>query len=105
MERLINDQGQVWEWPCDRRDAHHPHIIEGVHDDFCEANGCRCGKCPCSCSQVYNCPGVKAHPQTQIGGNYKPDIDYLAQSVPGTAYFVKPPHTPAAVLMRDPKER
>jgi len=33
----------MFEWPCDRRDAHHPH------DD---------------------CPGVGAHPYTQIGGGY-----------------------------------
>jgi hypothetical protein len=34
-----------FEWPCDRRDAHHPHPEDG-------------------------CPGVGAHPATQIGGGW-----------------------------------
>jgi hypothetical protein len=42
-----------FEWPCDRRDAHHPHEI---HNEFME-------ECV-----VYQCPGVGAHPLTQIGG-------------------------------------
>jgi hypothetical protein len=46
-----------FEWPCDRRDAHHPHIIKVQVDD--------------KSYQVHDCPGVGAHPLTQIGGGYK----------------------------------
>lgn len=43
---------KMFEWPCGRRDAHHPHTV--LEDD----------------GTVYECPGVAAHPLTQIGGNY-----------------------------------
>jgi hypothetical protein len=40
-----------FDWPCDKREAHGPHPIEPAN-----VRG--------------NCPGVKAHPATQIGGNH-----------------------------------
>lgn len=43
---------RTFEWPCGKRKAHGPHIIE--EDTPYEKK----------------CPGVKAHPATQIGGNY-----------------------------------
>lgn len=39
-----------FKWPCFKRRAHEPHHVD---------------------VQVpYDCPGVKAHPATQIGGSY-----------------------------------
>lgn len=48
-----------FKWPCHKRTAHGPHIIE---------EGTKYEK---------SCPGVKVHPATQIGGNYqetKPEV-------------------------------
>ena len=43
-------------WPCDKRKAHGPH----KHD---------CGECrSLDCEGCVDCPGVKAHPHTMIGG-------------------------------------
>jgi hypothetical protein len=37
------------------------------HDEWCDKNGCRCGKC--ECAQMPDCPKPKpwAHPDTMIG--------------------------------------
>ena len=38
------------------------------HDEWCDANGCRCGKCPCA--DLAGCreePEPRAHPDTMIG--------------------------------------
>lgn len=41
------------DWPCDRRDAHHPHEIDTYEEQQ------RTG--------LLLCPGVGAHPATMIG--------------------------------------
>lgn len=47
-----------FDWPCDRRDAHGPHTVREQMltgpNEFEERE----------------CPGVKAHPTTMIGGGY-----------------------------------
>ena len=44
-----------FEWPCYKRHAHGPHEVEAETDD----------------DWNWDCPGVKAHPATMIGGNFK----------------------------------
>ena len=46
-------------WPCDRRDAHGPHPIS--EDEMpAWSDGIK----------FPDCPGVKAHPNTTIGGRH-----------------------------------
>ena len=52
-----------FEWPCDRRDAHHPHRVDHGGGD---------GVTQTYEPTVFDCPGVGAHPLTQIGGAYAP---------------------------------
>lgn len=70
----------TFDWPCDRRDAHHPHpscstcdstgrlpyMVEmglvDVEDDTVPCVDCNGEPGPC--------PGVGAHPSTMIGGAY-----------------------------------
>lgn len=49
---------RVFKWPCPKRKAHGPHpLCEHEPND------------PEACESAM-CPGVKAHPATQIGGSY-----------------------------------
>lgn len=64
----VNDQ--PFEWPCERRDAHHAHPLP------CDKN-CRPNSEPDEddfhypdCAALMGCSGVPAHPATQIGGGY-----------------------------------
>jgi hypothetical protein len=52
-----------FKWPCNRRDAHE------AHDRECDS-GCQPEWHKDWCAIYDHCPGVKAHPATQIGGNY-----------------------------------
>lgn len=58
-----------FEWPCDRRDAHGPHRIEWTASEHgCDGTPESCASiCPIPVQAVYDCPGVKAHPDTMIG--------------------------------------
>ena len=56
-----------FDWPCDKREAHGPHtrlvpygtkMPEGTLDVLLGFN-------------EVDCPGVRAHPLTQIGGSYR----------------------------------
>lgn len=67
---------EEFEWPCDRRVAHGPHLIEWIdteaaHD--CDGTEESCvANCPVPIPvhQNFDCPGVLAHPATMIGGAY-----------------------------------
>jgi hypothetical protein len=49
---------EEFDWPCDRREAHHPHeVIDQTGPQDWDR---------------WECPGVGAHPLTMIGGAYKP---------------------------------
>lgn len=56
-------------WPCDRREAHGPHReqwVEPAHG--CDGSERSCQEnCPVPQQFVLDCPGVSAHPLTQIG--------------------------------------
>lgn len=57
-----------FEWPCAKRKAHGPHPDpDALHNFDCDADqddvDCGCG---------IECPGVKAHPATMIGGRLLP---------------------------------
>ena len=56
-----------FKWPCARRDAHGPHrTSKPVMEPSVN------GHLPVMRDiEEYDCPGVKAHPATMIGGGYK----------------------------------
>lgn len=56
---------EKFEWPCDKRKAHAPHQLG--HEEDCEEEDEVMPFCSCKTW----CLGVKVHPATQIGGNYK----------------------------------
>jgi hypothetical protein len=58
-----------FEWPCDRRDAHGPHTITWTESGHgCDGTEESCMEnCPVPIQQGQDCPGVRAHPDTQIG--------------------------------------
>lgn len=49
-----------FEWPCEKRTAHGPHLVECGEESTC-------GLDIFDCDDDHNCPGVKAHPDTMIG--------------------------------------
>lgn len=60
-----------FEWPCPKRHAHGPHRDEPeVHDFDCDWEP-EDNEGPCGCG--LDCPGVKAHPLTQIGKGELPE--------------------------------
>lgn len=70
---LVDSTGKVFEWPCERREAHHAHpkrtACSRCHGRFFSSH-------PAPCDQdvvLESCPGVRAHPLTQIGGGYRYD--------------------------------
>jgi hypothetical protein len=72
-EILTNEQGVEFEWPCDRRVAHHPHQIEWIESEHgCDGTEEGCAQtCPVPVQMIFDCPGVGAHPTTMIGGQYR----------------------------------
>lgn len=63
-----------FEWPCDREDAHGSHPYNHA-DDGSQCYPLTCGGSrhdPCFNDQ--ECPGVKAHPLTQIGKGELPEL-------------------------------
>lgn len=57
----VNADGHEFEWPCGKREAHGPHTVSAID-----------GKEYLVYAMPRECPGVRAHPGVQIGGNYRP---------------------------------
>lgn len=62
---------EKFKWPCDKRKAHAPHPLKTACSR-CYQRGFSSHTGGCDKDVVVEeCPGVKVHPATQIGGNYK----------------------------------
>lgn len=61
-----------FDWPCDRRDAHHAHNAykDSSPSEWCPVCGVERGQSHARGDCDGSCPGVGAHPATMAGGSY-----------------------------------